>query len=1293
MFTITDDDGESIVSIDDYEQTTQNNNSDQADNDDDGKFDTQPRNKSGRLKSTVQFPSNLEYHRHFPEPKHPIDDVDDQAGSSITTLEKSLFATKREKFLEYVHERLPSSRIVRRVLKCSIAYFIASLFCLIDPLSHSIGIAPFLAVTGMLFSHPGRSMGAQFDATVTAVLGVVAAVLYAFIGMECTVAYNKSHASTDSLSNGRAINAFFLFLGIFLAQILRQIYPKFHFFSLQFMIIQIFSMTRAFDYTIAPLDLPLQYGYPLLIGHAISLFVNLFIWPETAVDGLGRALKETINGSQTMVQLVSKQFVLDPDSEPLNDSVINDASAKLRKGMTKVKSAYREAKYEMSYSYVRPQQLGQLRKSLSRLTKHLNVLGSCLKTEQELFESAIHVLQTPFYNGEISSDTDAASGRFVNNGYSSGEEEGIAGPSKSRRHSHHSYSEDDLNLVKTAAIRAAFSDLTGEKLNSYMSRNSSAKSLALNSRPNSAHYSEEEGDYLEQNQKSVSSFRSMLHLQALSIPKPKPPKKLRKKTEYTHRHLLLNYVTTLKDPLLELSLNCSNVLECLHDGITSELGMDYDDHDHGIRKTWKSFLRHTFKMGSKKELDVEKAFERHKGSATCNCSQLLRLSIQKFDENERSRMHDIYEINKQRVRGSTLDLGMRQELFLVFFFIFTLREVANELQDMMLSMDELRLRSKRATFNGKRKKHLYFPGLSYKMWRKWAKGNNHQNTRDKGGYSFGTLTTYLPKEEQKAATADKEVDEYDQLSKIQTNDNLKRTRSRRESSLRRVPEQPAHDISPPMLYHRFKRSYHSHDDKRNSDTHINIPLTANSPAMEDATNTSSNSSFNKKKKLENWPVMLRIRYQIWVYMQYLTRYEFKFALKMAIAVLVLSIPAFLPSWEGWYYSVRGQWAPMTVIAIMNPTSGGTIQASFWRVVGTLAGAFTGWAALAAGDGSPYLLGVFAVLLALVSFYIHLGSTYNKVGMVTLTTYEVVALSRYVFPPANETIAATEKNYHTNCRYMRSSAVELVSAPPFALRDGYFTPFYAYKALLPKIDSIIWPFIARHMVRKSISACISQLEDYYTFVMGTYLYHDPHAIPNNTDITRGEKLESKLQSAIDACSVLLELTDHEPRFRGPFPKLFYKEMITSMRNISDRLLNMRIALIQMPTAVKLDICARDYHTDRRNMIASLLLLFHVLAASLRSKTTLPNFMPSVRAARKKLMDHRRSDAKKTNWVKFRNLTWFAMACSTEEIIDELEYLWSLTRYVVGDSDYADLARRIDEYIGPNETDEEKVVVTF
>ncbi|KAI8641877.1 hypothetical protein BD408DRAFT_417551 [Parasitella parasitica] len=1215
-----------------------------------------------KIKSTVQFPPNLEQRFYFQHPKPPIEQVEELEKPPPSPSPLS----RKERLIKYLHVKFPS-RIVRRVLKCTIAYFLSTLFSLIRPLTIALGPAPFLATTGMLFSHPGRSMGAQFDATVTAVMGVVAAILWAFAGMAASVAYNRDNPDTFITEPvGRCVNALFLCVGVFCAQMLRQIFPKFHFFSLQFMIIQIFTMTRAVDYTYIPFELPLYYGIPLLIGCGISLVVNLVFWPETAIDGLGRALKETITSSRDMLHLITKQFFLDPQSDPVAESVVDEASAKMRKGMTKVKTAYREAKYEMSYAFIRPQQLGQIRKSLGRLTKHLSILGGCLKTERELFESAIDALQAEMQDLD-SEDDDAVSAAAYNQQHShSAAANGGGGHHNDNEESNRNsfnrlYSEEDLNLLRTA-LRA-----TNDFMNGGTSKTSSKNNISLHpsanvspqqsrpgsrvsSRPGSVYNSEDDDDVEHNNQKSVTSLKSFLGLPKLSIPKPTPPKKTKKQTEYHHRHLLLTYLESLRDPLMDLSLDCSNALECVCDSIANELDMDHDD-DISIRKTWKSFLRHTLKIGKKTvdaEEDSRKTLERHKGSSKCNCSQNIRLSIIQFDKAERERMHALYEVNKTRIGCQALDLGMRQELFLVFFFIFTLREVANELQEMTLHMDELRLHSRKASFNGKKRKHFYFPVLSQKMWNKWARGSNHQSTRDKGGYTFATLTSFLPKDEPKKTNVE---DEY-HLSKIQTNTSISRSRSRRESTaLSKTGSKHSacsDDINSPLMArrksNRLDRLEHSHSHKRD-DIRINVD--------QNFTQTDEHPDrVAKERRKEKAPVMLRIRYAIWLRLQYMSRYEFKFALKMAVAVLVLCLPSFVPASSGWYWSVRGQWAAMTVIAIMNPTSGGTVEASFWRIVGTLVGAFVGWAALAAGDGSPYLLAVFAVLLALPSFYIHLGSTYNKVGIVCLTTYMVVALSRYAYPPEGETIAAT----------VWKRTITLIVGICVALL----------------LNSMVWPFVARHMVRKSIANCMDQLEDYYTFVMGTFLYHDPETMPADTDISKGEKIESKIQSSIDACLVLLELTDHEPRFRGPFPKLFYKEMIVSMRNILDRLLSIRVALLQMPLVVKHDICEKEYHVERRDMIASMLLSFHTLASSLRSKTPLPVYMPSARAARKALMEHRRNNKQKTNWVKFRNLTWFAMACSTEEIVDELEYLCHLIRYIVGEAAYADLAKRIDNF---------------
>ena len=664
-----------------------------------------------------------------------------------------------------------------------------------------------------------------------------------------------------------------------------------------------------------------------------------------------------------MLHMITKQFFLDPQSETVPESIVDEAASKMRKGMTKVKTAYKEAKYEMSYAYIQPQQLTYLRKSLDRLTKHLSILGGCLKTERELFESAIEALQAHDLESE---DSEA---------HHSDSEDGHGMRA--------SYSEEDLNLLRTA-LRATNDYVNGSYSSTKQaSSNPSPHSSRPASRPVSVMNSEDE-DYSEHNQKSVNSLKSFLSLPKLSIPRAKPPKKLKKHTEFHHRHLLMTYLESLRDPLMDLSLDCSNALECVCSSIATELDMDHED-DISIRKTWKSFLRHTFNIGTKPpNKNEEEALERHKGSKKCNCSQNVRLAIIQFDKAERERMNALYELNKARMSRDTLDLSVTQELFLVFFFIFTMREVANELQEMTMQMDELRLYSRKTSFKGKKRRQLYMPVFNQKMWQKWAKGSNHQSVRDKGGLSFAVLTNYIPKEEPKQTEAD---DEY-HLTKIQTTGSLKRTKSRRESSAcQKFSTQQSTDSKMRQRKRPPLGRKHGDSDEMNDipqDIRIQVP----SAIMEE-----KDPSTHESEKKVKAPIMLRFRYAIWLKMQYFCKYEFKFALKMATAVLLLCIPAFLPNSIDWYNSVRGQWAPMTVIAIMNPTSGGTLEAGFWRIVGTLAGAFAGWAALAAGDGTPYLLGLFAVLLgnnyfgiyklytctnsrmmiALPFFYIHLAN--------------------------------------------------------------------------------------------------------------------------------------------------------------------------------------------------------------------------------------------------------------------------------------------------------------------------------
>ncbi|KAI8888662.1 hypothetical protein K501DRAFT_329772 [Backusella circina FSU 941] len=923
-----------------------------------------------------------------------------------------------------------SDKTVRRVLKCTIAYFISTLFSLYRPLADKLGPAPFLISTG----HPGRTLGAQLDTTLTGTVGILFAMIYPLISIAVATEYRN--ASFGSIIGCRIIHSLFLFNGIFFAQYLRQTFPKLHYFSLQFMIIQIFVITRDLNYQSIPFELPLDYGLSLLIGHIISLTVNILIWPEAAVDGFGKVLKETVICSKDMLHTVMQRFFLDSNTDSSSENDTPFISSKISSKISQLNTIYRDAKYEVSYAFIRPQQLDKVRKSLNRLTKHLNLLANCLETKDELFESAMKALEK----------------EDLNTG-------------------HHDY---DIQLLCNS-MRASQDYLNGEyTLDKYIRNNSSS---SLGSVATMVQDLEEED--LSTEKASVYSNKSHIFLSSFAFSKQLPSLKPKKETEYDQRHLLLTYLECLKNPLVDLSLTCSNTLDCICHSIIIN-----------------------FDIRSKENYTMSETFtEKHKESQNCNCSQIMRLAIVEFDRAEREQMHALYHINKKRLEES-LDFGLRQELFLVFFFINTMRELANELKQMSFELDLIR-----------------FQSIS--------------------------LLRHTP-------------------NRLPLTEEIK--------LMNRLP----------------KRT-------KNKKTSVN----SIKPSSEN--------------QADHVPWLSRIRFELWLKLRFFNNHKFKFSIKMATAVLVLCLPAFFTSSKTWYSNYKGQWAALTVISIMNPTSGGTFDASFWRIIGTVTGALVGWVALEAGNGSPYFLALFAIFL-------------------------VVALGRYVSPVPGESISTTV--------WKRS----------LTLIIGIFV------ALV--LNSAIWPYSAQRMVRKTVAGCIEQLENHYLYINSHFLYQDPNIVLDDTK--NAEKIENKIQSTIHACSTFLELTDHELCFQRPFPKAFYKEIITSMQKLLDHMQSIRIVLLEMPIVVKNDICEKEYHVDRKEMISAIILSFHTLASSLRSKTALPVYIPSARTVRNKLMDHRRSNVQMTHWVKFRNLTWFSMAYSTQEIISELEYLFDLVQVIVGEN---------------------------
>ena len=502
-----------------------------------------------------------------------------------------------------------------------------------------------------------------------------------------------------------------------------------------------------------------------------------------------------------MLDMITKQFFLEPDVEMIPSKTIDDTAEQMRNCMNKVRTAYKEAKYEISYTRIRPTELIGIRKSLERIIKHLSALSRGLQSERELFDSILASLgdnnsdddDDDDDNEEYDNDDDDGGNKNdvsprlsqPDNGDTNGYQKKGTGTTTLSTVDEAPYmtrvttAEDNNHLSPKATQLARLSappvPATTNDLRMTAMHNKQFKSNPTIPRISDVETDDENEDdgsiNTERNQLSVSSLKSFLHIpkrlspstqnQAVATP-PKRKKSLRSRKD---RNLLFTYLESLREPLTQLSIRCVDALVCVRDGISRAIINDSkaankDDDNTMGDSLWLSFLFSDccFKKSKSKNKSTDDNVQGEKRTSNetasssrpercrrshdpnnCTCADDMIQALRQFDADEKGRICALYEHNKRFSNTSQnededapLDLTIREELFMVFFFIFTIREICKELEIMTRKMSELRER-----YKNKPRKRLYIPRPTLRWLRKWISWNNHQSTRDKGGYSPG----------------------------------------------------------------------------------------------------------------------------------------------------------------------------------------------------------------------------------------------------------------------------------------------------------------------------------------------------------------------------------------------------------------------------------------------------------------------------------------------------------------------------------------------------------------------------
>ncbi|KAI7823255.1 hypothetical protein BC939DRAFT_168019 [Gamsiella multidivaricata] len=259
-----------------------------------------------------------------------------------------------------------SHRVVKRHIKFIVALYISSAMALVPSISRALGTSPYMANVAVVFMHPSRTVGSQLEVTIFSVIGGVLAAVWILPCQVATAAFNQKYLP-DGNNSAWAIDAAWFFVGVWIMTSYKARYAKLNCSFIIYTIAGIFALTR--NHTSMHFDFHDFWGLmgPMMLGVGICLVVSILLWPETASEGLG-----------------TRFFLLNHNTIALPKSAIEKAQAEVRTAQKKLFSAYREARYEVTYSMTNPADYKEVRLIISALMRHLGSMSLVVQNERLL---------------------------------------------------------------------------------------------------------------------------------------------------------------------------------------------------------------------------------------------------------------------------------------------------------------------------------------------------------------------------------------------------------------------------------------------------------------------------------------------------------------------------------------------------------------------------------------------------------------------------------------------------------------------------------------------------------------------------------------------------------------------------------------------------------------------------------------------------------------------------------------------------------------------------------------------
>ncbi|KAI2624097.1 ribosomal protein L19 [Xylaria nigripes] len=290
----------------------------------------------------------------------------------------------------------------RGIIKCSIAYLLASLGTFWSPAASFLGPmdGKHIVATIVTYFHPARSAGSQIEAVAISII----AVCYAMIVGICSMATSVLLGDVLNLEGFSYAVILILYIGFGLGfvgwvkQKLNNPLVSVGSSIASIGIITIITKEESVHNAVFSTDKVVQYFKILFMATIISTLVNLLLWPVSARHALRNSMCTASISLGRMLSMISSGFLSGAEEEFTSKSFM-DASATYTSTLTQMNKNARESKYE--YYLLGQEQVyrhdKEVLKSIENLAQSVGGLRSAANTQFELLKE----VSTGISTGEV----------------------------------------------------------------------------------------------------------------------------------------------------------------------------------------------------------------------------------------------------------------------------------------------------------------------------------------------------------------------------------------------------------------------------------------------------------------------------------------------------------------------------------------------------------------------------------------------------------------------------------------------------------------------------------------------------------------------------------------------------------------------------------------------------------------------------------------------------------------------------------------------------------------------------